>query len=176
MIPPISDPVEKSVAEPASPHPGGRCTDFRIGKTQHAWTVLLVAMVLTGPWFLPSGSTRAPLAASGPMNDTDSVFLENGAGENMTAKTVAAVRATPGSRPLVATVRAGDREGSYIANLVQSIAWPRVVAIRYVGGELPSAWQTEFDAMILCHWGDPPAGARVVKRDLVIVDAGEPAP
>jgi hypothetical protein len=110
------------------------------------------------------------------MRATDSLFLENGAGEGMTARTQDAVRATAGTRPLLAVARAGDPEGSYIANLVQSISWPRVVAIRYVDGALPTGWQTGFDAMILCHWGNPPAAARVVKRDLVIVDASNAAP
>jgi hypothetical protein len=107
------------------------------------------------------------------MSAADSLFLENGAGEDMTAKTLAAVRATAGTRPLLAVAHAGDREGSYIANLVQSISWPRVVAIRYADGALPAGWQGEFDATVLCHWGNPPAGSRVVKRDLVIIDATE---
>jgi hypothetical protein len=103
----------------------------------------------------------------------DSVFLENGAAENMTALTLSALRATPGVRPILAVAHAGDRQGSYIANLVQSIAWPRVVAIRYADGAAPSGWQSDFDAMVLCHWGNLPPGVRVVKRDLVIVDAPE---
>jgi hypothetical protein len=116
------------------------------------------------------------METGGPMRATDSLFLENSAGEDMTAKTLAAVRATPGRRPLLAVARAGDPKGSYIANLVQSISWPRVVALRYVDDGLPSGWQTEFDAMILCHWGNAPAAARVVKRNLVIVDASNAAP
>jgi hypothetical protein len=142
---------------------------------QHAWTALLAAMVLAGPWFLPSGSTRGHLTSSGPMSATDSVFLESGAGENMTVLATAALRATPGRRPLLAVAHPGDPAGSYIANLVQSIAWPRLVGIRYAGDTPPADWQNEFDSMVLCHWGNPPAGARVVKRDLVIVDGLEAA-
>ena len=144
-------------------------------KIQYAWTALLAATVLAGPYFLPSGSTRAPLTKTGPMSATDSLFREYGAGEDMTAKTVAAIRATPGARPLIAIAEAGDPEGSYLANLVQSVAWPRVVAVRYVAGQLPERWDVEFDAMILCHRGSVPAGARIVERDLVIVDVPESA-
>ncbi len=144
-------------------------------RIQQFWTVLLAAVVLAGPWFLPAGSTRAPLTKTGPMSSTDSIFRENGAGEDMTAKTVAAIHATPGLRAILAVAPAGDPEGSYLANLVQSVAWPRVVSVRYLGSELPADWSTDFDAMILCHWGEPPRGARIIERDVVIVDAPEVA-
>lgn len=140
------------------------------GRMQHGWTALLAAVVLAGPWFLPSGSTRAPLTKCGAMSATDSLFIENGAGENMTARTRAALSQTVGLRPLIAVARAGDPEGSYLANLIQSIAWPRVVAVRYLDHELPTRWASEFDALILCHWGPPPTGARVVERDVVFID------
>lgn len=153
---------------------GARC-GFCASRVQQVWIALLAAVVLTGPWFLPGGSTRAPLTKTGPMSSTDSIFRENGAGEDMTAKTVAAVRATSGIRPILAVASAGDPEGSYLANLVQSVAWPRVVSVRYLGSELPTDWRADFDAMILCHWGEPPSGARVIERDIVVIDAVEAA-
>jgi len=171
MIDRISNAGEDRTAPPASPVAGG----FHAPKIQHVWTALLAAFVLAGPWFLPSGSTRVPLSGSGPMRSSDSLFIENGAGEDMTAKTVAAVRATPGVRPILAVAHAGDPEGSYLANLVQSVAWPRLVAIRYLGDEPPADWNAEFDAVILCHWGEPPPRARVIERDLVIIDVPEVA-
>lgn len=155
----------------SKPSEGRSSCDLYGPKIQRVWTALLATVVLAGPWFLPAGSTRAPLTKTGPMSSTDSIFRENGAGEDMTAKTVVAIRATPGIRAILAVAPAGDPEGSYLANLVQSIAWPRIVSVRYLGSELPADWNSEFDAMILCHWGEPPPGSRVIERDVVIIDA-----
>jgi hypothetical protein len=155
----------------ADPKSGEVCAP----KIQIVWAALLAATVLAGPWFLPVGATRAPLTKTGPMSSTDSIFREYGAGEDMTAKTVAAVRATRGIRPILAIATEDDAEGSYLANLIQSVAWPRVVAVRYLGSALPADWRSEFDAMILCHRGEPPVGARVIERDVVIIDAREDA-
>lgn len=167
--------MENNVAAPSSQATRNSRCDLPIKGIQHAWTALLAALVLAGPWFLPAGSTRAPLTETGPMSSTDSVFREYGAGENMAAKTTAAIRATPGAGLILAVTHAGDPEGSYLANLTQSVAWPRVVAIRYLGDELPSDWSADFDAIALCHWGPPPPGARVIERDLVIIDAPKTA-
>lgn len=171
MIASVSQDRETRIEAPIKPVAGPQPENASVPTTQRMWIGLFAAVVMAGPWFLPPGSTRAPLIKTGPMSSTDSVFRENGAGEDMTAKTEAAIRATPGDRPLLAVAKAGEPEGSYLANLVQIVAWPRVVGIQYLGAELPANWSADFDAIILCHWGKPPVGARVIQRDVVIIDA-----